>query len=25
LKSFYRKNRIRPPKWFREASLYKGE
>jgi len=25
LKSFYRKNRIRQPKWFREASLFKGE
>lgn len=25
LKSFYRKNRIRPPKWFRDASLYKEE
>ena len=25
LKSFYRKNRIRQPKWFREASLYKEE
>jgi len=23
LKSFYRKNRIRPPQWFREASSYK--
>ncbi|MBN1439670.1 MAG: amidohydrolase family protein [Anaerolineales bacterium] len=23
LKSFYRKNRIRPPKWFRDASLMK--
>jgi predicted TIM-barrel fold metal-dependent hydrolase len=23
LKSFYRKNRIRPPKWFRDASLYR--
>jgi predicted TIM-barrel fold metal-dependent hydrolase len=25
LKSFYRKNRIRPPQWFREASRYKEE
>jgi len=25
LKSFYRKNRIRQPKWFLEASAYKGE
>jgi predicted TIM-barrel fold metal-dependent hydrolase len=25
LKSFYRKNRVRLPQWFREASLFKGE
>jgi predicted TIM-barrel fold metal-dependent hydrolase len=25
LKSFYRKNRIQPPKWFRDATLYKEE